>query len=109
MFCQESDSPNERRGPRKLSELIPQLMARRGYARLLSHDEILGVWEQASGALSGQSRPGMLRRNVLEIIVTNSVAMQELTFQKQQLLMKLSRQLPHHQIRDLRFSIGSID
>jgi hypothetical protein len=84
-------------------------MARRGYARQLAHDEILEAWEQACGTLRGQSRPGTLRRNVLEIIVSNSVAMQELSFQKHQLLSELSRQLPHHQIRDLRFSIGSID
>jgi hypothetical protein len=88
---------------------MPQLMARRGYARLLSHDEFLAAWEQASGELSRQSRPGALRRHALEIIVTNSVVMQELNFQKRQLLSQLVELLPHHHIRDLRFNIGPID
>jgi predicted nucleic acid-binding Zn ribbon protein len=109
MFRKDSESPKGRRGPRKLSDVMPQLMARRGYARLLSHDEFVAAWEAASGELSRQSRPGPLRRNVLEVIVTNSVVMQELSFQKPSLLLKLSEHLPHHQIRDLRFTVGPID
>ena len=88
---------------------MPQLMARRGYARLLSHDEFQEAWQEASGTLSQQSRPGQLRRGVLEIIVSNSVVMQELTFQKRKLLRHLSERLPHQKIRDLRFTVGTIE
>ena len=109
MFPSDSaNNPNRRRGPRKLGDVIPQLMARRGYARLLSHDEFEEAWQEASGTLSQQSRAGRLRRGVLEIVVSSSVVMQELTFQKRHLLRILNQRLPHQQIRDLRFSVGTI-
>jgi predicted nucleic acid-binding Zn ribbon protein len=104
-----SEDPDRRRGPRKLGEVMPQLMARRGYGRLLSHDEFQEAWQAVSGVLMQQSRPGQLRRGVLEIIVNNSVVMQELTFQKRSLLRQLNERLPHQPIRDLRFTVGLID
>ena len=104
-----SKTPNRHRGPQKLGDVLPQLMARRGYARLLSHDEFQEAWQEASGALSEQSRPGNLRRGVLEIMVNSSVVMQELAFQKRKLLQQLSERLPHQKIRDLRFTVGRIE
>ena len=104
-----SETSGRRSGPRKIGEIVPQLLARRGYARLLAHDEFQTVWQQASGSFSQFSRAGQLRRGVLEVIVSNSVVRQELTFQKRQLLSQLSESLPQHNIRDLRFKVGTID
>jgi predicted nucleic acid-binding Zn ribbon protein len=84
-------------------------MARRGYARLLSHDEFQEVWQQASGALSVHSRVGQLRRGVMEIIVDSSLVKQELMFEKRRLLQQVMERLPHQKIRDLRFTVGVID
>ena len=55
------------------------------------------------------SRPGNVRRSVLEVTVRNSAVLQELTFQKTQLLGELSRLLPDQNIRDLRFRIGPME
>ena len=90
-----------------MADVIPQLMARRGYSRLLSHDDFNDVWMQISGPLSEHSRPGRFRRGVLEVIVGNSAVMQELNFRKRQLLKSLQESLPDQKFSDLRFSVGN--
>lgn len=103
----DADRP-KRYAPRRMSELVPRLMASRGYARLLSTDEFQDAWSEAAGALSAQTRVGSVRRGILEIVVGNSVLMQELTFRKRLLLQSIQKQLPEKNIRDLRFTIGAI-
>ncbi len=105
----EANQPRKNTGPTRLGEVIPQLMARRGYARLISFEQFAEAWEQASGPLSEQSRAGRLRGGVLEIFVRNSVVVQELTFKKRQLLKSLEQHLPDQKIRDLRITVGSWD
>jgi hypothetical protein len=52
------------------------------------------------------TRLGSLRRGVLEILVANSVLLQELAgFQKQRLLQELRERLDSPQINDLRFRL----
>ena len=46
---------------------------------------------------------------MLEVTVSNSTIVQELTFQKQQILAELQAELPDANIRDLRFRVGTID
>jgi predicted nucleic acid-binding Zn ribbon protein len=99
----------KRKAPQRLGEILPQLMARRGYARLIGSEDYSEAWNQVAGTLAQVSRPGILRRGVLQITVSNSAAVQELTFQKKQLLKKLCEQLPEQKIRDLRFLVGPID
>ncbi len=84
-------------------------MARRGYGRLLAHSDYNDAWERISGDLSSSSRPGQLKRGVLEIVVANSTVMQEMAFQKRTLLAQLRADLPEQKIRDLRFVIGALD
>ena len=92
-----------------MNALVAMLMARRGYARILDRDQFTEAWEQASGRLASQSRAGNIRRGTLEIVVRNSLILQELTFQKQQLLRTMQSLLPDQSIRDLRFSVGNLD
>jgi predicted nucleic acid-binding Zn ribbon protein len=99
----------KRQAPLRLGEVLPQLMARRGYARLIGAEDYSEAWRQVAGALAQVSRPGILRRGVLQITVSHSAAVQELTFQKKQLLQDLCKELPEQKIRDLRFVVGSID
>jgi predicted nucleic acid-binding Zn ribbon protein len=105
----DADEPRKPRAPRRMSDLIPQLMARRGYARILSHDVYAAAWDEASGDLRRQSRAGRLRRGVLEVVASNSLVLQELTFQKRQILATIQRLLPDQRIRDLRFTVGNFD
>ena len=103
-------SQGRSRGPERIGDVLAGLMARRGYARLDTASAFAESWEEAAGAkLAGKSRPGNVRRGVLEVMVENSAVMQELTFQKMQVLGALGRLLPDQKIRDLRFRVGQID
>jgi predicted nucleic acid-binding Zn ribbon protein len=92
---------------------MPQLLARRGYGRVISHDQYAEAWQLACQGvdpeLARYSRPGVLRRGVLEVIVVNSLVLQELTFHKQQLLRTLTEQLPSQRIGGLRFTVGKLE
>ncbi len=97
-------------GPQRIADALSRLMARRGYARIQAASELDAAWSGAVGdPLAGQSRPGNLRRGVLDVTVGNSAVMQELTFIKRTILKELERMVPEQKIRDLRFRVGPID
>ena len=97
------------RGPQAIGNVLSELMARRGYARVQSAAEYDAAWGQAAGPLAAQyTRVGGLRRGRLEVVVANSTLMQELGFQKAGLLQSLARLLPDQGIKDLRFRLGVI-
>jgi predicted nucleic acid-binding Zn ribbon protein len=84
-------------------------MARRGYGRVRSAEAYEQAWREAAGSLLAQySRVGGLRRGALEIMVANSTFLQEVTFQKAELLARLKDRLPNEGIRDLRFRLGTL-
>ncbi len=96
--------------PKPIGNILSQLLARRGYAREQAAGLSAEAWQQAAGAeLARQSRPGQVRRGVLEVRVATSTLVQELGFQKQQLLQRLGELLPDEKIRDLKFRVGSIE
>jgi predicted nucleic acid-binding Zn ribbon protein len=97
------------RGPEKIGNILAELMARRGYARVQSAQAYDVAWGKAAGPLAAQySRVGSLRRGKLEVVVANSTLVQELTFQKPALLKTLAELLPDEAIKDLRFRVGAI-
>ena len=97
------------RGPQHVSNILAQLMARRGFAREQSASACETAWREAAGPLASKyTRVGQVRRGALEVIVANSTLVQELGFQKPQLLEALRRLLPDESITDLRFRVGSI-
>ena len=98
------------RSPQRIADTLSGLMARRGYAQERSTTERDMAWQQAvGGSFAKHSRPANLRRGVLEITVSNSAVMQELTFRKKKLLKKLLEILPNLKIRDLRFRVGTLE
>ncbi len=98
-----------RHRPVPIADVLSELMARKGFARVQSTRAYEAAWSEAAGEmLGGYTRVGSQRRGVLEIIVANSTLLQELVFQKQALLQSLSRQLPDEGIRDLRFRVGKV-
>lgn len=97
-------------GPKKIADVLGQLMARRGYARVQASSALDQVWRLAAGeALALVSRPGNLRRGVLQVVVANSAALQELGFAKRTIIKELKQRVPDHEIRDIRFRIGPLD
>lgn len=98
------------RGPQRAADIVAHLMAARGYGRVQTAAVTGEAWSAAAGErLAGHSRPGNLRRGVLEVFVRNSAVMQELTFQKKKILKKLLAALPESTVADLKFRVGAID
>lgn len=96
--------------PQPIADVLAQLLARRGYARQAAAANCQAAWQDAAGqALAKVTRPGNIRRGVLEVFVANSTLLQELGFQKIQLLERLRQSLADESVRDLRFRIGSIE
>jgi predicted nucleic acid-binding Zn ribbon protein len=97
------------RRPKQIGAVLAQLITARGYGRVQADENFVAAWRETIGeTLAAYTRPGRLRRGVLEVTVGNSAVVQELTFQKQQILKTLQTNVPDARIRDLRFRIGSI-
>jgi predicted nucleic acid-binding Zn ribbon protein len=96
--------------PQPISEVLAQLLARRGYARENAAASCQAAWREAAGAaIAKVTRPGNIRRGVLEVFVANSTLLQELGFQKIQILTRLKAALADQSVRDLRFRVGPVE
>ncbi len=86
------------RRPRRIDHVIAQLVQKKGYAAVQAATAREQAWQTALEETGLQAatmtRPGSLRRGVLEILVANSLVMQELTFEKERLLTRLQELQP---------------
>ncbi len=97
------------RGPQRMSTVLAELMARRGFARIQSAGVLEAAWADAAGEfVAAHSRATAVRRGKLEVLVANSTLAQELTFRKPALLESLRKALPDEKIGDLRFRVGPV-
>ena len=97
------------RGPQRIADTLSKLMARRGYAQIESAGERDEVWRATVGQqLAQYTRVGNIRRGVIEVTVSNSAVLQELTFRKADLVRRIAKALPDQKIRDVRFRIGTL-
>lgn len=97
------------RSARPLADVIGQLFAKRGYAQFLSTQELESAWSKVASPGAADSRPGVVRRGVLEVVVKNSAVLQELTFHQKRIVAELAAALPDFRIRRLRFRVGEVD
>ena len=89
---------------------MSQLLARRGYAQVQSAALCESAWREAVGQkLAPHTRPGNVRRGVLEVLVASSSVMQELAFVKAKVIKQLAQLAPDQKIRDVRFRVGPIE
>jgi predicted nucleic acid-binding Zn ribbon protein len=96
--------------PKPMRDVLSQLLAKRGYAQIQTAATCEAAWREAVGQkLAGDTRPGNVRRGVLEVLVRNSVAAQELGFLKTKIVKMLTKLVPEQQIRDVRFRVGAMD
>lgn len=106
----KSSDDKKPKGPERIGSVISDLMARRGYGQAEWRDQACAAWQETVGTQLGRmSCPGNLRRGVLEVTVSSSSVLQELTFQKVFLLQKIQQELPDAKIRDLRFRVGTVN
>ena len=94
--------------PKKLGDVMPTLMARRGYARLKSSDDLQSAWEQAAEKFAKFSRAGKVQRGTLEVIVGNSTVLQELNFAQVKILAEFQKLAPDAGVSKLRFRTGKL-
>ena len=92
-------------GPHKIGDVLGKVLARYGCTQTTAQLELEQVWRQVAGErIHPRTRVGSLRRGTLEILVDNSVLLQELeSFQKHSLLSKMQQLLEHNKIENLRF------
>jgi predicted nucleic acid-binding Zn ribbon protein len=97
------------RRPKRIGDVVAELITTRGYGRIESGRQFDAAWAAAAGELLARSsRAGRLRRGKLEVLVANSTIMQELSFQKHEILARLRQELPDAKIHDIRFHLGAI-
>lgn len=95
--------------PKRMGDLVSQLLARRGYAQQETSAALAEAWSCIAGeAVAVHTRVGAIRRGTLEITVANSAVSQELTFRKAQLIAELGSRLPDHKITNIRFRTGNV-
>jgi predicted nucleic acid-binding Zn ribbon protein len=98
------------KGPESLGEILSRLFTARGWGRRQERLRLEQAWAGAAGPEQARhTQVSNLRRGVLEIVVGNSVLLQELAhFHKRRLLEELRRRLPGTIITDLRFRNGVV-
>jgi predicted nucleic acid-binding Zn ribbon protein len=93
--------------PKKMADIMSELLTRRGYARVQATASYAEAWRQAAGeSVAPYTRVGAVKRGHLEVMVANSTLVQELGFQKRAILDELARLLPDERITDLRLRVG---
>ena len=96
--------------PRRMGDVLNVLIARRGYAQVQTAAACGKPGKPPSERNSpGRRRAGEVRRGVLEVVVSNSTVLQELSFRKQELVERLAQLAPAHQIGNLRFRVGEVE
>ena len=99
------------RGPKPVADILGDLFAARGLARVRAVGELEAAWADAVGEPGrGQTRVDGLRRGVLSVTVAHPTLLAELaSFQKPTLLAALRRSMGDTPIHDIRFRVGPID
>ena len=89
-----------------IGSLVSQLISRRGYAQSVANDHFTQAIASVVGNdLVAEVTVGKLNRGVLKIFAGDSVTIQELTFQKRQILAALNQRVPDANVNDLRFAV----
>ena len=98
------------KGPELLGEILSRLFTARGWGRRQDRLRLEQAWADAitnCRLRAGCTRVGGLRRGVLEVLVENTVLLQELAhFHKRRLLEQMRGNLAGTIINDLRFRVG---
>ena len=96
--------------PKPMRDVLSQLLAKRGYAQVQTAGACQAAWQQAVGEkIANDTRPGNIRRGVLEVLVRNSSVQHELGYLKAKIVKTLIKLIPEQQIKDLRFRVGTLE
>jgi hypothetical protein len=98
------------RGTRSLSDILCELIAVRGYGRLLAREMLESAWNTAIGEpYCRQTQVGEMRHGVLNVTVAHPSLLEELaSFRKATLLAALQSSDLGTVIHDIQFQVGSV-
>jgi hypothetical protein len=102
---------NSDKMPSKVSGILEDLALRYGWGARLSRGMIWEVWKEIVGPqVAIHAWPERFtERDILVVVVTDSVWMQQLCFQKQLFIDGLNTLLPSRaKIKDIRFVLGNV-
>jgi len=92
-----------------IGSVMSQLMAKKGYGQIQAAKSCASAWQEAVGSrFENDTRCGSVRRGILEVTVSSSLVLQELTFIKTQLVKQLARLVPEQKITGLKFKVGNL-
>jgi hypothetical protein len=95
--------------PKTIGRLAARVLSTHAVAAEQSTNNLLEAWIKVAGAEYQDSTfVGSVKRNRLEITCANSLINQQLTFQKQQLVEGMNREVPNLKIKDISFRIGPV-
>ncbi len=95
-------------GAESIGRLVSRLLARTGYDQQQAPQRLAAAWTDVVPAgLAGLSRPGRVRRGVLEVLVSHSAAVQEMGYHKAALIRRLAEVLPDESITDIRCRLAA--
>ena len=98
------------RQPKKLADVMAKLVVKRGLGKQQSNRQLQAAWKSAVGpALAKFSQAVAVRRGKLEVLVVNSLMMQEISFAKSTIVAQLQTHLPEAKITDLKMRVGKIE
>ena len=90
------------RGPIPIGNVVAEIMAR---AAANKRD----IWRQVVGdSVAALTQCGEMRGGRLEIMVANSMLIQELTFRKAEIIAALNKNISGGNIQDIRFRVGQL-
>lgn len=96
-------------GPKAIGNVVSGLMARFGYDREQSASQLEAAWNDVvPETLRSGSRAGLVRRGVLEVVVTHSALAHEMGFHKRELVTRLQQLVPSEGINDIRCRVGTL-
>lgn len=97
---------NSRLFARPIGSVMRKLLAEKDYASQQVAQDLQVAWQRAVGpTLTKTTRLGKVAKGVLLVEVSNSLALQEIHFQKTRILKTLQSELPAIQLVDLRFRV----
>lgn len=99
------------RGPRALRDVLAEVFTTRGLAAVHSDDQWQEIWGELVGtSIAEHTRVIGIRKGELEVIVDNSVLLQELSmFRSRALLEQVQRRMPKVRLKKIRFRVGPVE
>ena len=89
-----------------IGNLMAALVTDRNWAKALNRHRLFEFWEETVGRdVAAHARPKVIRKQVLQVEVTDSVWMQQLHLQKSSLLTALNRRIGEDDLTDIRFTL----